>query len=230
MSKSLAKVGGICSILLAVAYIVVGVSYALIPTEQLSESIEEFAPSFVANPYPFTIMCAAFAVASFLGLAYLPAAVAFVRRQAPDDDAGVGWLLWARNVAFLCFAVTALDYLWWISTLSARAHAVVGGDAATKAAVSAVGSLLVLDAVGWFRFGCLGFWCVAFGLVGLRRKALPTVLGLVYVATGVVLWVTLVGEGLHIPALVMLGAGLGGCVGAPIIHVWLGVMLLRKAR
>ena len=103
-------------------------------------------------------------------------------------------------------------------------------DAATKAAVSSVGSLLALDPVGWFKFGCPGFWRAAFGLVGLRRKALPTAPGLVYVATAVVLLLTVVGEGLNIPALVMLGAGLGGCVGAPIIHVWLGVILLRRAR
>ena len=162
---------------------------------------------------------------TFLGWSFALFVVGFVAVSA-----GVGWLLWARNVAFLCFAVTALDYLWWTSTLSARAHAFVEGDAATKAAVSSVGSLLVLDPAGWFKFGCLGFWCAVFGLVGLRRKALPTALGLIYVATAVVLWLTLVGEGFRIPALVMLGAGLGGCVGAPVIHVWLGVMLLRRAR
>ena len=230
MSRSLAKVGGVCSILMAAAYVAVGVSYSMTPPEQLSGPIKEFAPSFAANPYPLTIMWAAFAVAAFLGLACLPAVVALVRGGSADDDAGVGWLIWARNVAFLCFAVTALDNLWMIATMFPKANAYVEGDAAAKAALSSMQWLTALDPAGWFKFGCLGFWCAVAGLVGMRRKTLPALLGWIYVATAVVLWLTLVGEGLRMPALVALGAGLGGCVGGPVIHVWLGVILLRKAK
>jgi hypothetical protein len=225
MNRSLARVGGTCSILLGASYLVVGVAYALTPAEQIGQGTEKFVRSYAANPVPFTIMLWAFATGALVALGAVPAISALVGDR---EEGSEGWMRWARNLAYVGFAVTAVDHFWGLAVAPARVDAYLTGDAATRAAIVATESLVSIDWQGWFRFGCTGFWALVVGVLALRGGALPKWLACLGIFGAAMYWVTLAGEALRVPVLVLLGAALGGCVVGPVWYIALGVILRRK--
>lgn len=222
MNKSLAKVGGTCSILLGVSYVVMGVAYVLTPAEQFSGSIEKFAPSFAENPTPFTLLIWTCAVGGLIALGAVGAISALV------EEENEGWVRWARNLAYLGFAVVALEFFRMLVLAPARAAAYQAGDAATKAAMVTSDFFIALDPYEWLKFGCVGLWLLVVAVVALRRSVLPKALACLGIAGAILYWVYVAGVVLKVPALALVGAGLGASIIAPIWYIWLGVILRRK--
>lgn len=222
MNKSLAKVGGTCSILLGVSYVVVGVAYVLTPAEQFSWTIEKFAPSYAENPNAYTLLLWACGLGALIALGAVPAISAFV------EEENEGWVRWMRNLAYLGFGVAALEFFRLLVIMPARAEAYQAGDAATKAAIVATDSLVPLDPYAWLIFGCVGLWLLVVGIVALRRSVLPKALACLGIAGAILYWVYVAGVTLKVPALALVGAGLGASIIAPIWYVWVGVIIRRK--
>ncbi len=223
MNKSMAKVGGTCSILLGVSYVVVGVAYVLTPAEQFSGMIEKFAPSFVENSTPFTLLLWTCAVGALIAFGAVGAISALVEEESE------GWVRWARNVAYLGFAVAVVDFLRMLVIAPARAAAYQAGDATTKAAMVTSDFFIALDPNEWLKFGCIGLWLFVVAVVALRRSVLPKALACLGIAGAILYWVYVAGVTLKVPALTLVGAGLGASVIAPIWYIWVGVILRRKA-
>ncbi len=223
MNKNLAKMGGTCSILLGVTYVVVGIAYVLTPAEQLSGTIAKFAPSFIASPTAFTILLWACGLGGLIALGAVSAISALV------EEENEGCVRWMRNLAYLGFGVTAVEFLRDLAILPARAAAYEAGDAATKAAMVASDSLVVLDPYEWLKFGCVGLWILTVAVIALRRSLLPKALACLGIAGGILYWVYVAGVTLKVPTLALVGAGLGASIIAPIWYIWVGVILRRKA-
>ncbi len=222
MNKSLAKVGGTCSILLGVSYVVVGIAYVLTPAEQFSGMIEKFAPSFTENPTPLTLLlwtCAVGALIAFGAVGVISALV---------EEENEGCVRWMRNLAYLGFAVAVVDFLRMLVIAPARAAAYQAGDAATKAAMVTSDFFIALDPNEWLKFGCVGLWILTVAVIALRRSLLPKALACLGIAGGILYWVYVAGVTLKVPTLALVGAGLGGSVIAPICYIWVGVILRRK--
>lgn len=89
--KSLSQVGGTCSILLGISYLLIGIIYLRLPAAQ-RPGIDpaQFLQSFAQSPQPLTFYYWVFALGSLLAFAAVIAISEVVR------PANEGWVRWTR--------------------------------------------------------------------------------------------------------------------------------------
>jgi hypothetical protein len=167
--NTLSKLGGTCSILLGVSYIVVAVLYLLLPPEQQDacRCPEKFLASMAQSPTLYIVESLVFGLTSLLGFAAVLAISERVR------SANEGWVRWTCTLALVGFAVNTIDQLRYFALNPARAMAYVTGDAAVKAALTVPGALQGLDPQGWLRFGATGLWVSIVSILALRGGSWP---------------------------------------------------------
>jgi hypothetical protein len=218
---SLGKLGGTCSILLGLSYIVVGISYLLLPAEQRALGDVEFLASFAASPAMLTLQWWAFALGGVVGIA----AVLAISRSV--QAANEGWVAWTTStLAIVGFVLTTLDKLrsseYW--SFSAAAYNAAADDAARAQVVEQSG-LFGLDVNGWFGFGAVGLWVLVVSLLALRTGALPKLLTYAGLGVTAAYWLVVLRFVLGVEPLIAIAAGLGGVVLAPIWFIWNGLRL-----
>jgi len=222
-SDSLNKFGGLCSILVGALYVLVGATYVLLPPEQQAGgAADAFYLSFAQSPTLNMINYWAFALAGVFALGALPAITESVR------SVNEGWARWTSNLAYLGFAVTAIDFFRNIALQPDRAAAYVAGDASVQSVLAAPTFLAGLDSQGWLGFGGVGLWALVTSLLAMRSKMWPNTLAYVGCAVGVLYWLVVVSFVFDMAALTQIVAALGGVVAAPVWYIWVG-MRLRKA-
>lgn len=222
-SDSLNKLGGLCSIVVGAMYVVVGVTYVLLPPEQQAGgAADAFYRSFAQSPTVGMINYWAFALTGVFALGALPAITESVR------SVNEGWARWTSNLAYLGFAVTAIDWFRNMALQPARAEAYVAGDASVQAALAAPTFAAILDSNGYLGFGGVGLWVLVTSLLAMRSKLWPNTLAYVGIAVSVLYALVSVSLVYDIAALLRIVAALGGVVAAPIWYIWVG-MRLRKA-
>jgi hypothetical protein len=223
-SNSLNKVGGLCSILVGALYIIVGATYVLLPPEQQAGGAPDaFYRSFAQSPTLSMVNYWAFALAGVFALGALPAITESVR------SVNEGWARWTSNLAYLGFAVTAIDFFRNIALQPDRAAAYVAGDASLRAVLAAPTFLAGLDSQGWLGFGGVGLWALMTSLLAMRSKMWPNTLAYVGCAVGVLYWLVVVSFVFDMAALTQIVAALGGVVAAPVWYIWVGTRLRKAA-
>jgi len=221
--NTLSKLGGNCSILLGILYLVIGVTYLLLPADQKQTSaLDKFLISFAQNPTTQTIQFWVFALSGLIGIAVVLAVSESVR------SANEGWIRWTSNLAVLGFAVVAINNFRNIAFQSGRATAYLKGDAVTKTVIELSGPFS-LDPQGWMGFGAVGLWVLVVSLPALRAGTWPKLLTYVGIATAVAYWLIVVGSVLNQEALFTIGAALGGIILAPIWYIWAGLRLRQAS-
>jgi hypothetical protein len=216
--SALGKLGGFCSILLGVSYVLVGVLYLLLPADQKSAPTDlAFYTSVLQSPGLLRIYYLMFALGAVLGLGAVPAISESVR------SVHEGWVRWTANLAFVGFAVTAIDFfkVWAIQVY--RAEIFVNADASARTAISATSD--GLDPQGWLSFGMVGAWVLAVSLLALRANLWPKSLSYAGIALASIYWLIVVGFVFGIDLLLSIAAALGGVVLAPIWYIWVGLRL-----
>ncbi|HLF87441.1 MAG TPA: DUF4386 family protein [Anaerolineales bacterium] len=217
-NNALTNLGGICSILLGVSYVLVGALYLLLPADQKSAADPAaFYASVAANPTLIRIYYLVFALGSVLALGAVPAISEAVRSLHE------GWVRWTSNLAFLGFAVLAIDFFRVSAFQAYRAAVFVAGDASTRAAIDATDQ--GLDPQGWLGFGGVGAWVLVVSLLALRGGRWPSSLAYLGIAIAVLYWLIVVSFVFDIAILLSIVAGLGGVVLAPIWYIWVGLRL-----
>jgi hypothetical protein len=223
--NSLNKLGGTCSILLGISYIVVAVIYLLLPPEQQDAAgipPEIFLESLAQNPALYIAGGLVFALGSLLGVAAVLAISESVR------SANQGWVRWTRTLAIIGFAVNAIDSFRRVSLDSARAVAYVKGDAIVKAVLAAPSALPGLDPQAWLRLGAVGLWVLVISLLALRGGTWPKSLAYLGIAVTIVYWLIVASNFLQIQSFTAIVAGVGLVILTPLWYIWLGLRL-RKA-
>lgn len=224
--NSLYRLGGICSILLGVSYVVTGVTTILLPPN-LTGVPEAQSPFmfFEANRGLILTQYWAMALGSVFALAMIPAVSATVQHL------NEGWVRWTGTLATLGFAVTLLDNYVAIVETAARAAAYISGTEAIKAALSVPGAPQQIDVQGWLSNGAVGSWALVVSLLALRGNVWPK--GLAYLGIGGAVIYFLALASWVIPDLYVSGAlifiGVLGAVYAPIWYTWMGIHLRRIA-
>jgi uncharacterized protein DUF4386 len=219
--NSLRRLGGACAIVLGVSYVLVGITYFLVPDAQRpGMAIESFYPSYAANPLFARLLNWE------LALGALFAICAVLAIQDAVRSAAEGLARWTGNLAIIGFAVTAIDGFRALSLQPQIAAGYVAADNSAKAAIAATG-VTAIDPDGWLAFGAVGAWALATSVLILRTAAFPRVLGYVGIAVGILYGLVVAGNYLGIPQLIAVAAGLGGVVAAPIWFIGLGSTLLR---
>lgn len=225
MNSGLGKIGGACSILTGISFLVVGAAYLLIPADQRPGSAAaKFFPSFNADPTASLLLYWAFALGSVFALGAVPAIAALVRAK------GEGWVQWTTNLAFLGFAVNAIDNFRLIGVQAQRAADYVAGDATTKAAIAASQGALNLDPQGYLVFGGTGLWLLAVNALAMRERILPTPLTYVGAAVAVAGGLVIAGFVTRTEVLISIAALVGGVIAGPIYYIWTGIVLRRAPR
>lgn len=218
------NIGGTASLLQAALYVVAVVALALAPTEQLSGSPAEVAAGFLVNPWPLRVMSAAMVVCCLLGLgAVVPATIGLF------EEDRTGWLAFGRNVAVLCLSVSIVYYTWLLLALPARAELSRAGDAASALVLAASTPAVPLGWPACFTFGGMGLWVVIVAIVGHRRAVLPRGFAVVCAVKTLGFWIILAGILAGELAVTRVGAVLGGLIGGPLYHLWIGWIMRRRA-
>lgn len=218
--RSLFALGGACSVLVGISYIIVGLTYVLLPPTQRPPIADysRFLASVGQNPTPLMAQYWAFALGAVLAIAAVPAISEKVR------SVNEGWVRWTGNLAFLGFAVTAIDFFRQIATLPHRVAGLLAGGTSATLEITR-GPLTGLDPDGWLGFGGVGLWILVVSVLALRGGALPRPLAYLGVAVTVLYWLVVAGLVWDIETLILIAATVGGIVAAPIWYIWTGLVL-----
>jgi len=224
-NKSIAKIGWLCSILLGISYILVGITYFLMPAEQKpGVDAAQYLLSMAENPTPALLNYWFFAIGALFAIAAVAAISELVRSQ------NEGWVRWMSTLAYIGFALTIIGYLQSISLIPGRADAYAAGDASTRAAIAALsGGSSNLDPNGWIRYGLPGLWILVVGMLALRGTTVPKVLAFLGIIGAVCYWLIVIGYLLRLEWFVAISAGLGGVIIGPIFYIWMGLILRRES-
>jgi hypothetical protein len=220
--NSLNKLGGLFAILTGISYILIGVIFLILPADQQpGGDAALFFASVVRDPSLLRIYYLVFALGAVLALGALPAISKSVR---PLSE---GWALWATNLAYLGFAVTAIDFFRFWSVQEYWASIFVEADAATRPAIDAAS--IGLDPQGWLGFGAIGVWVLVVSLLAARAGLWPRMLSYIGIAVAVMYWLVVIANLFDIGLLLSIVAGLGGVILAPIWYIWVGLRLRQAS-
>lgn len=154
--NSLSKLGGACSILVGVSYLLLGVLVVF----QLPELRQAAMAGNMGRYLELTAQRhgdivsegIVYIVGAALALAVVPAVSA---RLGTENE---GWVRWVSTLAVIGFAVTLIGNLRAITLEPLRAAAYAAGDASTRAALAASVPIRGdLDPQTWLQFGAVGF-------------------------------------------------------------------------
>jgi len=219
--NSIAKLGGTCAILVGILYLVVGVTFFMLPAEQQPGSAAaEFLKSLAASSTVTVVQYWAFALGALLAIAVVTAVSDLVR------SANEGLVRWTSTLANIGFAVVAVGFLIAQNDSPRLAAGFVKVDESAQAALAVMGTR-GLDPDGWMGFGTVGLWFLVVNWLAMRGGQLPKGLTYVGLAAGVAYALVVAGNVLSIPVLIAVAAGLGGIIIAPIWYIWTGVVLRR---
>jgi hypothetical protein len=220
---TLSKLGGACSILTGVSYIMVAVVYLLLPPEQQDNCgcPARFLDSLAHTSTQYIVVGGVFALGSLFAIAAVLAIAESVR------SANEGWVLWTTTLAIIGQAVNAIDALRRIALDPARAAAYVQGDAAVKAALTVPGALQGLDQHAWLGFGAVGVWFLVVNLLALRGGTWPKPLAYLGIGVTIAYWLLVASSLLQIQLFTSIVAGIGLVILAPLWYIWLGLRLRR---
>jgi len=221
--RSLSKLGGTCSILLGISYIVVAVTYLTQP-EGLQSAGDpiQFIDALVEGSILHTILHWTFALGAALGLIVVPAISNVVR------DENKGWVTWGSNLALLGFAVTAIWRFRALVLEPILATEYAAGDTSLRASIVISNSLVDIDPYGWLGYGAIGTWLLVVSILTLRVDGWPKTLSYLGIVGAAMYWLLVVGYELSSPSLIMIASMLGGVIIGPIWYIWAGAKL-RKA-
>jgi hypothetical protein len=223
--NSLYKLGGICSVIVGISYVVIGITELLLSPE-LSVENNARAPImfFESNRVLLLTQWSAMAWGAVFALAVIPAVSEKVRHL------NEGWVRWTSTLATLGFAVTILDNYWAIVMTPDIAIAYVAGGEAVRAALSVPGAPQFIDIQGWLGYGAVGLWILVVNLLALRGNILPRLLAYLGIAVAIAYFLVNASTAfLGLRGIILVLAGIGGVVLGPIWYVWMGLILYRTS-
>src|SRR3990172_934414 len=221
-NNTMSRLGGACSMLVGVSYVMAGIAYLRVPAEQKAGvDPAAFLASFAQNPSMALLQYWAFALGAVLALAVVPSISEKVR------SANEGWVRWTSYLALVGFAVAAIQYFRYVALYPARAEAFVNGDATTKAALAANQSMIALDPNGWLVFGGGGLWFLVVNLLAMRGNIWSKPLAYVGIVGAIAYWFVVAGFVLEVEVLITIAA-VAAVIVAPIWYIWAG-LILRQA-
>lgn len=169
--NSLYKLGGICSVLVGISYVVIGVTELLLTPELSVENNAQIPLMFFeSNRVLLIAQWSAMAWGSVFALAVIPAVSEKVKHL------NEGWVRWTSTLATLGFAVTIIDNYVAIVLTPPMFTAYRVGTEATRAAILVPGSAEQIDMRGWLQWGAVGLWVLVVNLLAIRGNLLPRLL------------------------------------------------------
>ena len=217
---NLQRLGGIFAVIIGILYILMGITFLLLPDEQQLVTNPDFLSSLAERSALSIVQWLAFALIAVLALASVPA----ISQWIGTKDGGL--LHWVTYLAMLGFAVEAIIQFRAIGLMPKIASDFVSGDATTQKAILAT-YYWGLDPLQIFRFGFVGLWVLIVNLHGLIGSKIPKILGIIGLIGSIAFLAALIGNVAEIVALISVAA-VAAIVLGPIWFIWVGVTLLRS--
>ena len=223
MDRNVVKLGGRTAVGLGLVYLLIGITYFMVPPAQLKGFSAEFWPSLVDAPTWRRI----FQFAQALGAALGVAVVLGVREYAQKDEEA--WLGWTSVLAYIGYALGIIDNVRSLQLERLQSVIFVGATGPVKDSIIANTALYNLDSMGVLGFGAVGLWVLVSSRTLARAGRIPKGLGYLGIATSLLMAMVVVGYATLNTAFLGLAAGLGGFIIAPAYFIWLGLSLQRAA-
>ena len=224
-NNNIQKLGGTCAILLGISYLIIGLTYLLLPETQkggtLLHESETFLLSLSQSPTLITIHHLVSGLSALLGIAVVMGVLNFAHTL------NEGWVRWMSYLGYLGFGVTAVDHFRILSIEPIRAERFVGGDLSTQSIIKTTNFFVSIDPHMWLSFGLVGVWVLVISWLLLRKKVLSRLFGYIGIAIFVLYFLVELGTVFKNELLISVSAGLGAIILAPIWYIWLGI-IFRK--
>lgn len=224
-NNSLAKFGGIGSIVLGVSYLLIGVAAMINPAlraEGMGKTMGEVFEIFLDNMIWTQIENLSFGVGSLCGLI---AILAVSQRVQPLSE---GWVRWATILAGLCFTIIAIENFRSLRLLPEIARTYLEADPIVRASLSSlVIVLLDIDPLGYTYAG-IGLWLTTVNVLALQAGVWSKSLAYLGIAGGGVYVLMMISDVLELQMLFLITVLLGSVIMAPIWYIWMGSSLLRS--
>jgi hypothetical protein len=224
--RGIRRTGGACAALLAVSYVVAGLTYLLLPAEQKGGTLLHHPEAYLASlARGSTLLVAnhlALGIGALLGIGVVLAVTDWTR------SLDAGWMRWVGALGALGFAVTAIDNFQIAALDPLRAAEFVRADPVARTVIVVTNPIISIDPQMWLSFGLTGVWILAVSVLAFRRGLLPAlhaVLGLVAAASYLFIEV---GSVVESGFLLLFAAGVGGLLVGPAWYAWLGRALWRS--
>lgn len=222
MAATPATIGSYCGFALAAATVALAATYLLLPA-RIGDVLGALFRAY-SQPGLYQLFFGLWALTGLLGLAVVaPATQLFVAR-------GDGWSDWAAKLAYLGYAVTAVQGVHLFATVPGLAQLYQGCGTCTAglADQQTIAKWLYvtqpLDSLNWLILGAVGIWILAVSVIGLASGGAHR--GALYlgVAAGVLFLVVVVGQAFDLPVDAVIGLG---AVVAAVWYGWVAVLLRR---
>jgi hypothetical protein len=221
MDRNVVKLGGRMSIGLGLIYLVIGLTYFMVPPAQLKGFSADFWPSLVDSPTWRRI----FQFAQALGAAWGVAVVLGVREYS--DKKHEAWLGWTSVLAYIGYALGIIDNVRSFQLERLQSVIFMAADPAVKASIVANTAIYNLDSMGVLGFGAVGLWVLVSSHTLAMDGKIPKALGWIGAVTALLMAVVVLGYATMNTAFLSVAAGLGGFIAAPTYFIWLGMSLNR---
>jgi len=219
-NRQTVTLGGVCAVLTGVMYVLVAVSFFMLPAAQ-SPAADGYSDAFFASVESdrlgLEIMYWSLTFSAVFGIAAV-ATVSDLVRSVHE-----GWVRWTSTLATIGFGiqiaanVLGRDYVFRTSAGYADLHRTV------QAALKVQGNLYD----DWVIFGLVGAWLLTVNVLALRGRLLPRVLGGIGLLGGVTYLMVAATKIFAVPVLMTIAVSVGGIL-VPVWYIWTGVRLLRE--
>jgi hypothetical protein len=183
---------------------------------------DDFFKSVAQGSTMLVLYCWAFAVGGFAAVAAVPAISDLVR------SANEGWIRWTSTLAVIGYVVLAVEYIVLQDEVPRMAVGYLQSDASARAAIAVVGPIN-LDSDGWVGFGTVGLWLTVVNWLALRGGYWPKAFAIIGLLIGIGNGLVIAGFILNSPILILVTAGIGAVILAPIWFIGMGVRLRQAA-
>jgi hypothetical protein len=194
------------------------------PAAQIGHGMADLVTSYMQHPLPILAGSGALALMAMLGLGVVAPATEIVIGTKKAELAA-----FATNVARLSLSVILVYYIWFITSLPGRVRAYVDGTDAVRTALSVSYPGVLPTWIAWFMFGFMGLFVATIGCITMADRSMPKCFAVVCFTKSFGFWLALAGIAVGSTPIFRSGIVIGGLIGGPIYHIWLGLEL-RKMR
>lgn len=222
---SIRRVGALASFGVAVAYLLMGISAVLMPSELQGRpeiTPHEFWTVLSRHPTAHLSYHWAWVLAGLGGIAAVPAISMLVW------SVHRGAVLWSGLAALLGFSVMARSHLMEVAFDRKIIPVYPTADPAFQQAVHVVAGLALDVPDGVLTYGAVGLWVAVTSYLALRQRTLPDSFAYLGFATAAVLLAGVVGYGLLLRPFIVIAVGVGGFLLVPAWFGWAGVLIRRS--
>ena len=225
MSDNKSSIGGNLSIATGISYIIVGITFFLLPEIQRGSSnykdVPEYLASVAADPFMLQLQYWFFGFAAFMAIGVIVAVKSYLKNLDVDI------FNWANVLGFIGYSFMCANFTRLAFLLPLRAKRFVEGSEQLQQAMLGANNL-ALDPTAILGFGFVGVWFLITNYLAMNSNSFAKELAYVGIIGGILHILVPIGTVFNEQMLLSIAAGLGGVVLGPVWYIWLGINMQKQ--